>query len=144
MLYEKEPTGFRPKFEVASCFCEFDGKILLLQRREDKPQGGTWALPGGKLDGKETPTEAVIRETGEETGIILSEPVGFFKKFFVRFSDMDFIYNLFYSKLKNEPKLTLSDREHSNYLWVRPIAAVNMNLMQDLDSCIRVFYGIEK
>ena len=32
-------------------------------------RGGTWALPGGAIDGGETPEQAAVRETWEETGI---------------------------------------------------------------------------
>jgi len=30
---------------------------------------GTWKLPGGKIEGEESPTEAVIRELNEEMGL---------------------------------------------------------------------------
>jgi len=39
---------------------------LLLQRRRDT---GQWALPMGKMEIGETPTECAVRETREETGI---------------------------------------------------------------------------
>jgi 8-oxo-dGTP pyrophosphatase MutT (NUDIX family) len=39
---------------------------LLLQRRRDTNQ---WALPGGKQDIGETPSQCAIRECAEETGI---------------------------------------------------------------------------
>ena len=41
-----------------------DGKVILVKRR-DCP---VWVLPGGKIDDGETPEEAIIRETKEETG----------------------------------------------------------------------------
>lgn len=42
-----------------------DGRVLLVRRR-DYP---VWNLPGGKVETDETPWEAVVRETREETGL---------------------------------------------------------------------------
>jgi mutator protein MutT len=42
-----------------------DGQILLQRRRDT----GHWALPMGKMELGETPSECAIRETEEETGI---------------------------------------------------------------------------
>jgi 8-oxo-dGTP pyrophosphatase MutT (NUDIX family) len=45
---------------------------LLLQRRRDT---GQWAIPMGKMELGETPTECAVRETFEETGVTV-EPLG--------------------------------------------------------------------
>lgn len=47
------------------------GRVLMLQRSlcEDDPAAGMWEFPGGKLDPKETPLKAAIREFEEETGV---------------------------------------------------------------------------
>ena len=45
-------------------FSENREKVLLIKRR-DVP---VWVLPGGGIDGEETPEEAIIREMEEETG----------------------------------------------------------------------------
>lgn len=44
------------------------GRVLLLMRRKDSDHGGTWAFPGGHIDGAETPQEAAARESMEEIG----------------------------------------------------------------------------
>jgi mutator protein MutT len=41
------------------------GEILLIRRSD----GGTWDLPGGAVEPGETPSEALIREAREETGL---------------------------------------------------------------------------
>ena len=44
--------------------------VLLLKRSGKEHENGTWAFPGGKLEGEETPEQAAARrESKEETGI---------------------------------------------------------------------------
>lgn len=49
------------------------GRLVILQRADDPddPAGGTWELPGGHLEGAETPKQAAYREWQEETGVLL-------------------------------------------------------------------------
>lgn len=42
---------------------------LLLVKRGVEPKKGFWALPGGFIDGGESPTQALLREMQEETGL---------------------------------------------------------------------------
>lgn len=58
-----------------------DGKILLGMRHPDPDKAdsafrsaGEWCLPGGKIDFGETLEEGAIRETKEETGIMIKDP----------------------------------------------------------------------
>lgn len=43
--------------------------VLITRRPADKPHGGMWELPGGKLDVNESPQQALQREMREELGI---------------------------------------------------------------------------
>lgn len=49
-----------------------EGK-LLLGKKQEKPHvkgiGGLWHLPGGSLEGNETPEETLVREYKEETNL---------------------------------------------------------------------------
>lgn len=49
------------------------GRILMLQRGLDPedPASGLWELPGGHVEGTETPFAAACREWQEETGVLL-------------------------------------------------------------------------
>jgi 8-oxo-dGTP diphosphatase len=52
-----------------------DGRILLTQLSHRTGWPGGWTLPGGGVDHGEDPKDTVVRETYEETGQHLSEPV---------------------------------------------------------------------
>ena len=54
-----------PQVGAAAAVIDSDGKILLMQRSDNK----LWAMPGGVLEVGETPAEGVVREVLEETGI---------------------------------------------------------------------------
>ncbi len=139
------PPTFNPVIGVAACYVESESKILLLLRQDHKPQGNTWCLPGGKLDAGDSPLEAVIREVREETSINLkANNLLFFKSLYVQYSDMDFIYHLFHSRLIAQPKVIISLKEHKRYQWVTPIDALKLSLTPDEDVCMKIFYGIKE
>ena len=65
-------------FQVVTCFMEYKGKVLVLQRGRRDDQFGLWGIPSGKLDDQETPRDALSREhlsldgLNQNVGIILS------------------------------------------------------------------------
>lgn len=61
----ESPIYFDPKVAVV-VFIVKDDKLLLIQRGND-PGRGKWALPAGFVDYDESPEDAAIRETLEET-----------------------------------------------------------------------------
>ncbi len=56
-----------PVVVVGAIVVEDDHLLLVLRGRP--PAAGTWALPGGRIEGGETAVEAVVRELVEETGL---------------------------------------------------------------------------
>lgn len=143
MIYKEKPNTFNPKFEVVSCFLENEGKILLLHRQNHKPQGNTWGVPAGKVDEGEEISESIIREIKEETGIkIQNKDIIYDTKLYVKYNDYDFIYHIYSSSLDKKQEVNINLKEHKNFKWETPENALNMNLIEDLDKCIELFYKI--
>jgi len=66
--YLNDPAAPAPNSLVPACgilVVDGDGRVLLQRRRDT----GQWAIPMGKQELGETPTQCAIRETEEETGI---------------------------------------------------------------------------
>ncbi len=60
-------AGIRPQVAVGAVVVT-DGALLLV-RRGQPPEEGRWSIPGGRVEDGETPADAVVRETFEETGL---------------------------------------------------------------------------
>lgn len=64
---------------VAAVIWAKNKKILITKRPDNKPQGGFWEFPGGKIERDETPTEGLFRELKEELAISVLEMRPFVK-----------------------------------------------------------------
>lgn len=143
MIFHEEPEGFRPVFEIVSCFVEKDGKYLFLQRLKNKSEGNKWGVPAGKIDNDETKEAALIREIREETGYDFSQNAPqYFGKLYVRYPEKDFVYHMASAKLHVNHEPTINAREHSNYKWVEPEEALDLDLIRDEDACIKLFFDL--
>lgn len=63
-----------PSLSIAAALIQWDGKYLIGQRPEHKPQGGYWEFAGGKLEPGESVQQALIRECREELDVLV-QPV---------------------------------------------------------------------
>lgn len=57
------------RLEVALALVFRERRLLVTQRRAGGHLGGSWELPGGKLEPGETPEQCAARELFEETGV---------------------------------------------------------------------------
>lgn len=145
MIYSKQPKDFIPDIEVVGCLVEFNGKILLLHRHDNKPEGNKWGLPGGKIDKEDININvAMLRELQEETGLILNEKdLIFYKTFFVSHLGYNFLYHYFNCKLEGIPEIIIAEKEHKAFSWLTSEEALCMPLVMDEDYCLKDYYGIK-
>ncbi len=60
--------------QVGAALIRRGPNILLVQQQGANEPAPTWALPGGVVEAGELPTEAMIREVAEETGLEVLDP----------------------------------------------------------------------
>lgn len=58
---------------VAAALVDPDGRVLVSQRPEGRSLAGLWEFPGGKVEPGERPEQALVRELGEELGLVVGE-----------------------------------------------------------------------
>lgn len=70
-----------PRLVVTTLPVDADGNLVLI-RRGIEPGVGSWAQPGGFLEVDETVSEAAVRETLEETGLVVrpGELIGLYSR----------------------------------------------------------------
>ena len=115
-----------------------NGEVLLVRNGEkSKHPTGTYGLPAGRIEDKETPEEAIVRETREETGLTVKNlrVVG---KYFAKLKrkegsePMDmiaFFAEDFDGRLHGEPEVT-------EPLWVDLRQVSQYNLVQNVERAI--------
>ncbi len=137
------PKNFNPKFEVVGSFVQCNGEIILLHRQNHKPQGNTWGIPSGKIHKGESLLDTVCRETTEETGLVIPrDEMKFFSTVYVKFPDYDFVYHMFHTELNEKAEIKISECEHKDAKWISPKDALDLPLIEDLDGCMELFFGI--
>ena len=138
-----KPKNFSPGVHVSICSLEFDGKFLLLKRAID-PEANTWCLPGGKIDGNETPLQAMLREIKEETGISLNENQAYrLGEVYISKPGIDLVLHLYKARLFELPKITICE-ESSEYLWVSLDEALKLPLISGGDVVIKHYKKLAK
>lgn len=141
MIYKSKPRNFLPKFEVVSCYCEKNGEILMLHRLAHKSQGDRWGVPAGKINADEKKDEAILREIYEETGLkALVEDLSYIDTLYVKHEDYQFTYYMYYLPISQTATVIINPTEHSAFQWVKPKKALDMNLVEDLDYCIKLYH----
>lgn len=138
MLLPPDVKNFSPEMHVVACYINVDEQYLILKRHQNKPYGGLWCFPGGKIDKGETPLEAVKRETLEETGIVLPSPQPF-KGYFVRYPEFDFTFIAYTQTFNKMPEVRLKTDEHTNSTWVPPGILVHFPLIPDEEECFKEY-----
>ncbi|MDE3165025.1 MAG: NUDIX domain-containing protein [Acidobacteriota bacterium] len=130
--YWNDPAAPQPNSLVPACgiLAVDDLNRVLLQRRRDT---GQWAIPMGKQEFGETPTQCAIRETLEETGV-LTEITGLLGIY----SDPGHIVAYTDGEIRQEWELILLGRpvigtptandEASDVRWVAPTGLESLDI----------------
>lgn len=145
MVWKERPADFVPQREITAIFLERDDKqILFLHRSDNKSQGNSWGIPGGKVEKGQTPLEAVLRELKEETGIVLSpDVVKELDKVYITNTvrnKFSYVYHMFWASYNGSRGITINPEEHKGFTWVTPKDALKMALMDDEDICVKMIY----
>lgn len=161
MIHETPPKGFSPRFDVVAVLMEYvpTNSVLFLHRHPDKPQGGTWCLPGGKMDDADNGNlrRALVREVLEEIQVVIGEDDLKFVASIPVTHDAEnggysfwyhvFRYPLPVSTPKDLPNIILGAHEHVAHAWW-PMSEVlrSRNLQEvlipDELPCLRKAYSL--
>lgn len=140
MLSFKRPENFKPRFSAVGIYLVYDGKILFL--KYTKKYNKAWTLPSGKVNPGEDEADAIIRETLEETGIILDKKrLLHLYTAFASYPDADFPWLVYRYDLTEEPEVILSD-EHSDYVWVTTDEALKLKLILHEYECLKKAFNL--
>lgn len=124
----------RAIFTVLVLVTDPEGRILV-EDRVDASWPGI-CLPGGHVEKAESFTEAAIRETLEETGLLIKNPrLCGVKQFQTR---EDTRYVVFFYKT-NQYEGTLTSSEEGEVVWMRREELYNRKTVEDLDKMLEVF-----
>ena len=128
-VFKTAPKDFDAHISVAGCFLWFNERFLLLRRSEGKYAEKTWGLPAGKIEPGETPVEAAVRETCEETGLLPQNPIEIGQLYMRVPESIDYIFHMYYDCYEIEPKVTLDLTENDEAGWYNLEEALKLPLI---------------
>lgn len=103
--FQRQPGYATPKVGVAAALFDAQGRMLLIQRADNK----LWAMPGGWADIEKKPAEIARKEVLEETGLVaeIERLIGLYDGRANQFQNFYHLYHLVFSGrvIGGEPKL---------------------------------------
>ncbi len=140
-IFLKPPMDFVPIHSVVGIYIRAGEEILFLKRAPHKPHGNTWNIPGGKVETGETLLEAIIRETREESGIILDAPlIKHVVEVYAKGLQGYFVYNIFQYNTQKTP--VILNEEHQAFLWLTLEEAKKLPLIEGERACIDLIHAL--
>lgn len=115
--------------QTTLCYIEKDNKYLMLHRtkKEKDENKDKWIGIGGKIEEGETPTQCVLREAKEETGLTLNE---------VKFRAIIYFRNSFYNDEDmylftcNDFSGTIKECDEGDLEWIDKEELYNLTLWE--------------
>ena len=117
------------------CMVYDDNGNILVEDRNDPSWAGV-ALPGGHVEPEESFTQAAIRETREETGLTIENPVLCGVKQFMHNERTRYVVFLYKS---NRYTGTVTSSNEGRVFWVNRSDLKNYRLVADFEELLRVF-----
>lgn len=97
----------------AVCYVRQNGRVLLQLKAQGRFGGGWWNAPGGKVHADETSERGAIRETLEESGLVVSDLTnhGMITFFFGDTTEPDYELHVFSTRtFKGKPRNSVEGR----------------------------------
>lgn len=113
-MSEEQDVTVKPLVRAAGIVIVCQGEILLLRRGENGDHPGTWVQPGGKVEEGESTIEAAVRETAEETGIVV--PVDALIEW-TRVVNENVDFTTYIASIADKPDVTLQEDEATDTMW---------------------------
>lgn len=138
----KSITDKEDRIHVAAGIICRHGLMLAAQRPDEKPFGGFWELPGGKVENNESPGEALCRELAEELGINVKkfQPLGTVEHRYKESGFMAVLHFFRVSAFEGEP----CNMENQNLRWIEPKDISELDFLPaDKEILARLFSGSE-
>ena len=103
---------------IGMAVVQYDGKILIAQRKKTMKQGGLWEFPGGKLEPGESAPDCIRREFMEELGMVVH--VGdYLDEMTYTYPDIgDFHFDTYWATCENPTPIRLE--AHEQIAWIEP------------------------
>jgi 8-oxo-dGTP diphosphatase len=103
---------------IGMAVVQYDGKILIAQRKKTMKQGGLWEFPGGKLETGESAPDCIRREFMEELGMVVH--VGdYLDEMTYTYPDIgDFHFDTYWATCENPTPIHLE--AHEQIAWIKP------------------------
>ena len=104
----------KPIRKAVRCYLVKDNKVVVTKYKEGKKKAGYYDIPGGKIEGEETPEQTAIREMKEETGLKIKN-LKYKGKMIIEYPNRIFDFDVF---ICNECEGELQNFEENTSEWI--------------------------
>ena len=104
----------KPIRKAVRCYLVRDNKVVVTKYKEGKKKAGYYDIPGGKIEGGETPEQTAIREMKEETGLKIKN-LKYKGKMIIEYPNRIFDFEVF---ICNECEGKPQDFEENTSEWI--------------------------